>query len=83
MEHQVYHVKVVECLLRAAVPFNKLQHFRKLLEETGYRLTDRHHMGDLIPVVLKQEKVEYKVKFLNKMFQYYLMALVKWVKPLL
>ena len=56
MEHQVYRVKVVECFLRAAVPFSKLQHFRQLLEETGYRLTDRHHMGDLIPVVLKQEK---------------------------
>ena len=56
MEHQVYRVKMVECFLRAAVPFSKLQHFRKLLEETGYCLTDRHHMGDLIPVVLKQEK---------------------------
>ena len=52
----IYRIKVVECFLRAAVPFSKLQHFRKLLEETGYRLTDRHHMGDLIPVVLKQEK---------------------------
>ncbi|XP_065892612.1 uncharacterized protein [Dysidea avara] len=56
MEQQVHRVKVVESFLRAAVPLSKLQHFRKLLEETGYRLTDRHHMSDLIPVVLKQEK---------------------------
>ena len=56
MEHQVYRVKVVEYFLRTAVPFSKLQHFIKLLEETGYRLTDRHCTGDLIPVVLKQEK---------------------------
>ena len=53
MKHHVYHVRVVECFLKAAVPFSKLQHFRKLLEETGYCLTDRHHMGGLIPVLLK------------------------------
>ena len=35
---------------------NKLQHFRTLFEETGYRLTDRHRMSDLIPLVLRQEK---------------------------
>ena len=35
---------------------NKLQHFRTLFEETGYHLTDRHHMSDLIPLVLRQEK---------------------------
>ena len=56
MEHQVHRVKVVECFLRAAVTLSKIQYFRQLLEETGYRLTDRHHMSDLIPVVLKQEK---------------------------
>ena len=55
IDQQVYRVKIVECFLRAAVPLNKLQHFRTLLEETGYRLTDRHHMSDLIPLVLKQE----------------------------
>lgn len=41
MEHQVHRVKVVESFLRAAVPLSKIQYFRKLLEETGYRLTDR------------------------------------------
>ena len=56
MEQQIHRVKVVECFLRAAVLLNKIQHFRKLLEETRYRLTDRHHMADLIPVVWKQER---------------------------
>ena len=56
IDQQVYCVKIVECFLTAAVPLNKLQHFRTLLEETGHRLTDRHHMSDLIPLVLKQEK---------------------------
>ena len=69
MEHQVQHVKVIECFLRAAVPLSKIQHFRKVFEETGYQLIDRHHMSDLIPVVLNKRKVEYKAKFLNKMFQ--------------
>ena len=56
MENQVHHVKVVECFLRATVPLSKIQHFRKLFEETTYQLTDRHHMSDLNPIVLKQEK---------------------------
>lgn len=56
IEHQLYRFKVVECFLRAAVPLSKIQHFKKLLEETGYHLTDRHHMSDMIPVILKQEK---------------------------
>ena len=56
MEHQIHRVKVVECFLRAAVPLSKIQHFRKLLEESGYRLADRRLMSELIPVVFKQEK---------------------------
>ena len=35
MEHQVHHIKVIECFLRAAVPLSKIQHFRKVFEETG------------------------------------------------
>ena len=56
MKHQVHHVKVIECFLRATVPLSKIQHFRKVFEETGYQLIDRHHISDLIPVVLEQEK---------------------------
>ena len=70
MERQVQHVKVIACFLRAAVPLSKkIQHFRKVFEEIGYQLIDRHHMSDLIPVVLKQEKSRIQSKILNKMFQ--------------
>ena len=56
IDQQVYHVKVVSCFLRAAVPLNKMQYFRNLLEENAYRLTDRHYMSDLTPFILQQEQ---------------------------
>ena len=52
---QVYRVKVVTAFLRAAVPLSKLEHFRELFEEGGYRLTNRRHTFDLIPFIQKQE----------------------------
>lgn len=52
---QVYRVKVVTCFLRAGVPLRKLIHFRELLEENAFRLSDRRYMSDLIPFVLKEE----------------------------
>ena len=55
-EVQVYRVKVVSAFLRAAVPLSKLECFRDLLEENGHKLSDRRHMSDLIPFVLKQEQ---------------------------
>ena len=66
MEHQVHHVKVIECFLRAAVPLSKIQHFRKVFKETGYQLIDRHHMSDLIPVVLQQEKSRIQSKIFEQ-----------------
>lgn len=56
IDQQVYCVKVVSCFLRAAVPLNKVQFFRNLLEENAYCLTDRHYMSDLIPFTLQQEQ---------------------------
>ena len=52
---QVYRVKVVASFFRAAVPLIKVEHFRELFEDGGYRLTDRRHMFDLIPFIQKQE----------------------------
>lgn len=34
---------------RTATPLNKLSHFRGLLEENAFRLTDRRQMADLVP----------------------------------
>ena len=53
---QVYRVKVVTALLRAGIPLSKLDRFRDLLGENAYCLTDRQHMFDLVPFILKQEE---------------------------
>ena len=54
-DQQVYRVKVVSCFLKAGVPLRKYEHFRELLEENALRLTDRRHMSDLIPFILREE----------------------------
>ena len=56
MQQQVYHVKVVTALLRAGLPLSKLDSFRDILQENAYRLTDRRHMFDLVPFILKEEE---------------------------
>jgi len=40
MDQRVYRVKVLKCFLRAAVPIAKMEHFRELLEENNFRLSD-------------------------------------------
>ena len=56
----MYRVKVLKCFLRAAVPLTKLDYFRELLEESAYRLSDRRHMSDLVPLVVSQEQADIK-----------------------
>ena len=69
---QVFRVKVLSTFLRAGVPLNKLELFRGLFEENGYRLTDRCNMYDLIPFIQKYESniisEEIKGKDLSVMF---------------
>lgn len=60
IQQQVYHVKVVTALLRAGIPLSKLDSFRDILEENAYRLTDRRHMFDLVPFILKEEEARIK-----------------------
>ena len=54
-ETQVYRIRVVTTFLRAGVALNKLDLFRPLLEENGYRLAGRRTMSDLIPFIHEQE----------------------------
>ena len=54
---QVYRVKVVPTFLQAGVPLSKLDIFRDLLEENGFRLSDRLFMFDLIPFILKEDEM--------------------------
>lgn len=63
---RVYRVKVVSAFLRAGVPLGKLSCFRDLLEEHAYRLTDRRHMSDLVPVILSDEQKKIKSEIEGK-----------------
>lgn len=63
MEQRVYRLKA---FLHAAVPISKLDTFRDLLEESSFRLTDRRHMTDLIPFILKQEEDDIKAEITGK-----------------
>ena len=65
-QHQVFRVKVVKAFLQADVPLNKIRHFRELLEENGYRLTDKRHLFDLIPFILEEEKQNIKLSIQGK-----------------
>ena len=51
----MFRVKVVSTFLCAGIPLNKLDLFRELFEETGYHLTDRQNIHDLIPFIHNQE----------------------------
>ena len=59
-DQRVYPVKVVMAFLRAGVPLNKIESFRELLEENAFRLSDRHHMSDIIPFISSQEQARIK-----------------------
>ena len=56
VEQQVYRVQVVHAFLRAGVPLHKVTSFRGILEENALRLTDRSHMSNFIPFILKEEQ---------------------------
>ena len=59
-QQQVFRVKVVKSFLQAGVPLGKIDHFRALFEETGYCLTDKRFLFDLIPFILEEEKARIK-----------------------
>ena len=65
-DQRVFRVKVVHTFLCAGVPLNKLNLFRELLEEGGYRLTDRCHMSDVIPLIHQQEVGLLKMELAGK-----------------
>ena len=50
----------VKTFLQAGVPLCKVDILRDLFEETGYRLTDRRFLFDLIPFILEEEKARIK-----------------------
>ena len=52
---RVFRVRVLKTLLKAGVPLKRMDDFRELLEEGGYRLTSVPNMRQLIPFVRKEE----------------------------
>ena len=50
-------MKIVKTFLKAGVPLSKIDHSRGLFEETGYHLTDKRFLCDLIPFILEDERV--------------------------
>ena len=65
-DQRVYRIKVVMAFLRAGVPLSKLTSFRELLEENGFRLSDRRHMSDVIPFIASQEQAKIKGELCGK-----------------
>ena len=65
-EQRVFRVKVMSTFLKAGVPLNKLDIFRDLFEEYGYRLAGRRPMSDLIPLILSKEKKRIKEEISGK-----------------
>ena len=59
-QQQVFRVKVVKIFLQAGVPLGKVNQFRALFEETGYCLTDKRFLLDLIPFILEDRKAHNK-----------------------
>ena len=57
---QVYRIKVVSTFLRAGVPLAKIELFLPILEDTGYRLSGRRGMSDLILFIHQQEQSKIK-----------------------
>lgn len=65
-EVNVYRVRVVQTFMRAGVPLNKLNIFRSLLEENGFRLCDTRHLLDLVPFILSEERKRVKAEIDGK-----------------
>ncbi|KAK3745835.1 hypothetical protein QZH41_004304 [Actinostola sp. cb2023] len=53
---RLFRIKVMKTFLKAGVPLKKMDDFRELLEEGGYRLTSVPNMRQLIPFVRKEEE---------------------------
>ena len=54
-DQRLYRINVVTAFLKAGVPLAKIDHFRDILEEHAYRLSDRRGMSDLIPFILSEQ----------------------------
>ena len=65
-DHKLWRVKVVTTFMKAGVPLAEIDHFRELLEEHAYRLSDRRGMYDLIPFVQSEEQQRIRAELQGK-----------------
>ena len=65
-DQQVCCVKVVKTLLRTGVSICKVHIFREFSEETGFQLTDKQYMVDLILFILKEVETNIKQEIKEK-----------------
>ena len=65
-DHKLWRVKFVTTFMKAGVPLAKIDHFRELLEECAYRLSDRRGMYDLIPFVQSEEQQRIRAELQGK-----------------
>ena len=65
----MYRARVVMAFVKSGIPLAKLEcpEMRSLLEENGFRLTDKRHMMDLVPFVLDQERKRIREEVKGKM----------------
>ena len=63
---QVYRITVMKAFLHAGVPLAKLDVFKEILEENGYRLCTQQYMFDLIPFILNEEVAQIKSEINGK-----------------
>ena len=59
-EQRIHRVRVLTAFLRAGIPLNKLSCFADILEENAFSLGGRRTISDLIPFVLRNEKLRIK-----------------------
>ena len=65
-DQRIYCVKFVTAFLRDAIPLNKLDSLQDLLEENGFRLSDRRHTSDIVPFIFSQEQARIKEEINGK-----------------
>ena len=68
---QVYRIKVMKAFLQAGVPLAKLDVFKEILEENGYRLCTQRYIFDLI---LNEEIAQIKSEINASLSVSYLMG---------
>ena len=54
-KQRIYRIKVLSSFLKVGVPLNKIDSFRDVFEEGGYRLACRRTITDHIPFIRSQE----------------------------